>query len=181
MTPITMLNGVTGNALGCACSAPLGAVIDYDVIIIGGKQYSANQIVDSNFVASKPIKLYRGTDFNTPFATIPAGQVIGKVDSYIKATQSTGIRAGGPLISFLDSSGKSYYIKDDNAVSQAALKDQGTLTVAEEVKIEQEKADKENDPVTYYVKKLGMPVLIGGGIIYLVATFGKQYLASKLK
>lgn len=169
-------------SLGCACQqSMLGAVSDYDVIIIGGKQYSANQILDKNFIASKAVKLYRGNDFNTPFTTIPAGQLIGKVYSYIKATQSTGVRAGGALIEFLDNAGRSFYLKDDNAVSQTALKDQGTLTVAQEVEAEKAKLEKEADPVSYYFKKLGMPVLIGAGVIYLVATFGKTLIVSKVK
>jgi len=173
--------GCACNQLGVVCSCnQLGVVAAYDVITIAGKLYSANQIVDKQLVASRDVKVYRGGDFNTPFATIKAGQPIGKVYSYIKATQSTGIRAGGPLLQFLDTSGRSYYVKDDNAISTAALKDQGTLTLKEELKEEQAKIEKDSDPISFYVKKLAMPVIIGAGVIYLVATFGKEFIKSKL-
>lgn len=157
----------------------LGAVADYDVIVIAGKTYSANQVLDKQLVAARDVKLYRGNDFNTPFSTVKAGQPIGKVYSYIKATQSTGVRAGGPLLEFLDNAGRAYYVKDDNAISTAILKDQGALTYKDELEKEKEELQKENDPFTYYAKKILLPgVLLVGGI-YLAVQFGKEYIKKK--
>lgn len=203
MTPITMLNGIAARSLGCACSPSLGAlpmqaellanrtialsgvrqfgaVSDYDFITIGGKQYSANQIVDKQIIASRDVTLYPSLFKDDGKFTVKAGQTIGTVFSYLLPSSKSN-PTGKVVLQFERGYNNFYWLKDDNAVSQAALKDQGTLTVAQEVKIEQEKAEKESDPVGYYLKKFGLPALLIGGGIYLAATFGKQFLASKLK
>ena len=174
------------SGLGCPdCGRmQLSGVADYDVINIGGKQYSANAIVDAQLIANRDVKLYRGAGtsegFTKSFATVKAGQPIGKVYSYLKASSNTGQIAGGPLLMFYDSGNQAYYVKDDNAIDQNFLKAQGADTVQEELKKEKEEEERQNDPISYYIKKFGLPVLLIGGGIYLAAQLGKEAVKAKL-
>lgn len=189
MTPITMLSGVSGINLGCACQSPspvgeglgmrLGAVSDYDIITIGGQRYSANQIVDKQIIASRDVTLYPNLHKDDGKFTVKAGQAIGTVFSYLLPSSGSN-PTGKVALQFERGYNQFYWLKDDNAISQAALKDQGTLTLSEEVKKENEAAAIEADPVGYYLKKYGLPVLLIGGGIYLAATYGKAFITAKL-
>lgn len=81
---------------------------------------------------------------------------------------------------FYDDGGKAYFIKDDSKINTAFIKEQGGLTVEEETKRDQEEKDKTDNPVMYYLKKYGLPVLLIGGGIYLVGTIGKEVVKAKL-
>lgn len=181
--PITMLNGLAGRTtLGCACDAPpsvLGAVADYDIITIGGKQYSANQVVDKQIVASKDVTLYPSLFKEDGKFTVKAGQTIGTVFSYLLPSAKSN-PTGRVVLQFERGYNQYYWLKDDRAVSTVALKDQGSLTLTDERKAEAEKLEKENDAVGYYLKKYGLPVLLIGGGIYLAATYGKAFITAKL-
>ena len=166
-------------SLGCSCQHKgFGAVVDYDVIVIGGKSYTANQILDKQILAAKDTPLFRGSDFTKPFRIVKAGQPIGQVYSYLKATGTTG-KARLMFYDGANYTGTPFYALNE-AVDTQFLKDQGTLTVQQEIKQEQDKKEKENDPIAYYVKKLGLPVLLIGGAIYLVATYGKEFIHDKI-
>ncbi|GHM98803.1 hypothetical protein WSM22_02930 [Cytophagales bacterium WSM2-2] len=158
-------------------------ITNYDLITVGGKQYSANQIVGKSLTAEGTVNGYLTTDFTKPFMTFKKGQIIGTVYSYINAGQATAQRAGSPLLMFFTDSSmtRAYYVKDDSAISQQALKDQGTLTVSDENKIVQDEQEKANDPIMYYLKKVGVPVLLIGGGIYLLAQLGKAYISKPKK
>jgi hypothetical protein len=163
--PIQMLNG-----LGCDCqNKPMamgfGAVSDYDVIRIGGVDYSANQIVDKIITASKDVTVYRSLYNDTGKFNVKAGQPIGKVFSYLRADNAAN-PTGKIVLIFESAYNQDFYLKDDGAVSQSALKDQGTLNVKQETQLEQDAQKKEDDPVGYYLKKYGVPaLLIIGGIV----------------
>lgn len=169
--------------LGCGCgcgdcngSHGMGAVSDYDQIKIGGKTYTVNQIIDKNIVASVDTKLYSGPRSTaTIVGTVKAGQPIGIVYSYLRPEQADG----RSWLMFETSYNKFFYVPNEVA-SGTGLKDQGTLTVSEEIKKEQEKLEKENNPVGFYLKKYGLPVLLIGGGIYLAATYGKAFIQGKL-
>ena len=60
------------------------------------------------------------------------------------------------------------------------MKDQGALTVAEEIKREQEEEMRRNNPVEYYLRKYGFKVLLIGGGIYVAVQLGKAFIAGKL-
>lgn len=175
--PVTMLNG-----LGCACQDKamfygLGAVANYDIITIGGQRYSVNQIIDKILIASRNTTVYSsGFDVSKPKYTVRAGEPIGKVTSYLlprEGRKSTWLevqtRAG-------------YFYVPNEAVggSVTTLKEQGAKTVAQEIKEETAKAEKDADPVGYYIKKFGLPALLIGGGIYLAATYGKEIIKAKL-
>lgn len=175
--PITMLNGFSGRTLGCPCQ--LGAVSDYDVITIGGQKYSANQIVDKQIIASRDVVLYPSLHKDDGKFTVKAGQAIGTAFSYLLPSSANN-PTGKVALMFERGYNNFYWLKDDSAVSQAALKDQGTLTLKEEIKKENEALEKEADPIGYYLKKYGLPVLLIGGGIYLAATYGKAFITAKL-
>lgn len=163
----------------CGGSCGMGDVSDpslYDTITVGGKQYSANQLLDKNLVAAGTVPAYLGSDFTKPFITFKPGELIGKVYSYINPTQQTAITAGSPLLMFYTSNNRAYYVKDDAAINSQALKDQGTLTVAEETTALQEEQDKQNNPIEYYFKKYGWKVLLIGGGIYAGVQIVKAYI-----
>lgn len=154
----------------------LGAVSDYDIITINGKQYSVNEILDKNFIAAGSTKVYTSAFDNAKVKYIsPSGTSLGKVYSYLLPT---GGRSGAWLM-VQTGSDTFVYVPSDSA-SAAAFKEQGTKTVADEIKEEQDAKEKENDPISYYIKKLGLPALLIGGGIYLVAVLGKTVIEKKL-
>jgi hypothetical protein len=170
------------NNLGCPCqtSSVLGAVVDYDIIVINGVKYTANQIVDKQLAAAKDTPVYKG-DLKTIVRTVKAGQPLGRVYSYLKATGSTGQNA----LMLYDNpayTGTPYYVKLDStgAIDTTFLQQQGTMTVAQEIQAEKEKQDQENNPIAYYAKKWGVPVLLTAGAIWFAATIGKEYVKDKL-
>jgi hypothetical protein len=176
--------------IGCAgqCESLMGIgsatsdLTNYDIITVGGKQYSANQIVDKTLFAEGNVPVYLASDFTRPFMTIKAGQAIGKVYSYIRTTQETAKNAGSPLLmfytdpTFQSSSNRAYFAKDEAAISQTALKDQGAVNTTDETKIMQEEQARQDNPVLYYLKKVGLPVLLIGGGVYAVVQLGKAFI-----
>ena len=157
----------------------IGAVANYDIITIGGKRYSVNQVIDKVLIAAVPTKVYScGFDSCVPKYTTAAGNTIGKVTSYLLPKEGRK----GTWLELQTGTNTYVYVKnEDVGGSVTTLEEQGTKTVAQEIKEEAAAKEKEDDPISHYVKKLGLPVLLIGGVIYLSATFGKQYLASKLK
>lgn len=165
------------NGLGCACQGNgMGAVSDYDQIKIGGKTYSVNQIVDKTLIAATDTKLYSNAKGSgTVVGTVKAGQPIGIVYSYLRPEQTDG----RSWLMF-EKSYNNFFFVPNEAASSGSLKEQGTLTVSEEIKKEQDELLRKTDPVGYYLKKYGLPVLLIGGGIYLAATYGKEFIKGKL-
>ena len=168
----------TGPLKAHSLAHALAGVNDYDIIIIGGKQFSANQLVDKNVVASKDVTLYPSLYNDAGKFTVKAGQSIGRVFSYLRPDNKSN-PTGKVVLQFETTYNKFFWLKDDRAVSQQALTDQGVKTVQQEVKEEAEKAAKDADPVGYYLKKFGLPVLAIGSAVYLAATYGKAYIMKK--
>lgn len=173
--PVTMLNGMP---LGCACQDKgIGAVVDYDIITIGGTRFSVNQIIDKKLIATRNTNVYSsGFDTSKPKYQVRAGETIGKVTSYLLP------RAGrsNTWLEVQTSAGYFYVPNESVSGSVTTLKEQGAATVAQEIKKEQDQAQKEKDPLGYYIKTYAIPVLIGGGLIYLAATYGKEVIKAKL-
>ncbi|WKZ60801.1 MAG: hypothetical protein QY309_04805 [Cyclobacteriaceae bacterium] len=172
------LSGFSG--LGCDCQQ-LGSVLAYDQIKIGGKTYSVNQIIGKTITASVDTKLYSGPR-GTPsvVGTVKAGQPIGIVYSYLRPEQADGRSWLMFESSYTPGTAPKVYYVPNEAASGSGLKDQGAITVAQEVKKEQEEEARRTDPVGYYLKKYGLPVLLIGGGIYLAATYGKSFIQGKL-
>jgi len=157
---------------GLAGLRGLGDPANYDQIMIGGKTYSADQILDKTVVAARDTTLYRNTKATNVYTIIKAGQPIGKVDSYLKASSPN--TDGRAWLQFWSSS-QGYYYAPNEAVSGAGLKDQGTKTVKEEVKEIENQKLKDDNPTLYYAKKIALPaVLLVGAIV-----IGKAYVVSR--
>lgn len=161
--PITMLNGLGCPDCGGTCK-PLGSVIDYDVIRIGGGNYTANQIVDKTIVANRETKLYsNASGKGTVVGVVKIGQPIGKVYSYLKPSNKS--TDGRGWLMFESSYNKAFYVPNEN-VANTGLKEQGTLTLTEEKKVEDDAKLKDESPMEYYIKKYALKgVLIIGAII----------------
>lgn len=159
--PITMLNGFGCNECAGSC---LGAVSDYDQITIGGKIYTVNQIIGKTVVASRETKAYSNNKgAGAVVATIKAGQPIGIVYSYARPEQADG----RSWLMFESNTGKIYWVPNE-AVGATGLKEQGTKTVTEEIKEEQEAKQRAEDPLGYYLKKYGLPALLILGAIIVI-------------
>ncbi len=176
--PTQMLNGVQDLylqpdgvfGLGCPdCGGKcLGAVNDYDIIRVGGGNYTANQIVDKTIRANKETKLYSNTSGKgTVVGTVKAGESIGKVYSYLRADQSGD---GRSWLMFESSTYNKYYYVPNEAVSSTGLKEQGSLTIDAELKAEADAKLKEESPIEYYIKKYAIKVIIAVGVIVLSKT-----------
>lgn len=165
--PINMLNGLGCDTCGGTC---LGAVTDYDQITIGGKVYTVNQIIGKTVTAGKETKVYsHNKGGGTVLATIKSGQPIGIVYSYARPEQADG----RSWLMFESNTGKIYWVPNE-AVAATGLKEQGTKTVVEEIKEEQDKKQREEDPISYYVKKFGIPAILIIGAIIIVNGAAKE-------
>ncbi len=158
----------------------LGAVTDYDILVIDGVKYTSREIVDKQLIAAKDTPVYH-SDLVTLFRTVKAGQPLGKVYSYLKASAARPVSAlmlyDNPLYT-----GTPYYLRLDStgAIDRSFLKDQGAVTVQEQIKQDQAQAEKEADPLAYYFKKLAIPVLLTAAGIYVAVQFGKEYIKDKV-
>lgn len=162
--PITMLNGFGCAECGGTCASSLGAVNDYDVIRIGGSNYTVNQILDKTIIANKQTKLYSSANKNsTVKGTVQAGKPIGKVYSYLKPSQTAD---GNSWLMFEDGYLNYFFVPNENVTSDG-LKEQGTLTLKEELAKEEEQKKKESSPIEYYIEKYAFKALLIGGAIYL--------------
>jgi len=156
----------------------LGAAADYDLIRIGGGTYTANQLLDKSIRANRDTKLYKHTSLTAPIVgTVKAGEIIGKVYSYIKATEPGA--NGRSWLMFGDSFETTFYVPNE-LVSNTGLQEQGTKTVTQEVKEEQDAQKKQDSPTEYYLSKYGTKALLIIGGIVVAATIGKQLVSSAL-
>jgi hypothetical protein len=172
----------------------LGAVSDYDVITIGGEQYSANQLLDKNIVAKSDALLYPSLYNDTGKFLVKKGQSIGKVISWLNPISKNN--PTGKVVLQFDRNPNQikngivapqyFWLKDDKAVSTEALATQGTKTVDQEIKVEADKKELEESPVLYYIKKVGKPILywsvglyIGGIVLKELFSIGKESIRKK--
>ena len=156
----------------------VGAVTDYDTIRVGGGTYSVNQIVDKSIRANKDTKLYKGSRTNSEvIGIVKAGDIIGRVYSYLRPDQTTD---GKSWLMFEKTYNNFYYVQNE-AANTSDLKDQGALTVKEEVKKEEIEKFKEESPVEYYIKKYATKVIIGIGLIVLASTVGRTLVTEGIK
>lgn len=163
--PITMLSGTFGcPECGGTCGGKLHGALDYDIIKIGGKEYSANQIVDKQITANATTKLYKGTPGSGVIGEVKAGQVIGKVYSYVKASQSQDGRSW-----LMFDTGKDFFFVPNENASGNILKDQGALTLKDEIEKEKEEELLRTNPIEYYIKKYALKVLLIGGGIFIAS------------
>lgn len=174
--------GYAYSQLGCAPMRQLSGVTNYDQIKIGGATYSVNQIIGKTITARVDTKLYSGPR-GTPsvVGTVKAGQPIGIVFSYIRPDQGDDRSWLMFESSYTPGTAPKVYYVPNEAASGSGLKDQGALTVAEEIKKEQEEEMRRNNPVEYYLRKYGFKVLLIGGGIYVAVQLGKVLIQSKLQ
>lgn len=116
--------------------------------------YSAKQILDKTFTASRPLSFYRVADINNkgdqarPVSNkLPKGYAF-KVDSFLLPTEGYisqyGIiyaKRSNTFFTFKGKDGNYYAVKNERgAFDKNKLKAQGILTVDEEVKLAEEQA-----------------------------------------
>lgn len=143
-----------------------------------GSTFSADQVIGKTLVAKRPIPVKSGSFDNSPVVvTIPAGQSIGNVITWLSPGTNRSV-----LNWAVNVNGQTRYVAHGEGLFDVrALEVQGSQTteqIFEEAKAAEE---KENDPVTYYAKKIVLPGLLLVGGIYLAAQLGKQFIASKVK
>ncbi len=160
----------------------LGDVANYDQITVGGKRYSVGEIMDKTMYAENDVPVYSKTataplNWKTPAYIVKKGQAIGRVFSYLKPSTDHG----AALMFYPKTDGASYYyVIDNDKISSSAIKEQGVQTVAEQVKEEQDKKLREDDPVGYYLKKYGLPALLIIGGIIIVGKIGGAAVSSAI-
>jgi hypothetical protein len=161
----------------CKCNS-LGAVSDYDLIRIGGKDYSASELYAKapTIFAQSDTKVYSGADFTKEKYITKAGNPLGKYYSYLKPTVN---RPKGWIM--LQTGQNLFVYVPNEAIGSGAIANQGIKTAQEQLKEEAAAKEKENDPYTYYFKKLVVPVLLVGGGIYVAVQFGKTFIQQKVK
>lgn len=175
MEMITGLRGLNKKSLGTTVYDPKG----FDIITVGGKQYTADQLLDKQLIASGSVNLYK-SDLKTVIRTVKSGQVIGFIYSYRKASQTPN---GHVVLMVYDNAGYNgtpYYVIDDAAISTSALKSQGTLTVSQQQDAYQAQQDAEANPVTSFLKNYGLKIGLSIAAVYAAVQLGKAVIEKKL-
>lgn len=153
----------------------LSGIFGFDTITIGGKQYSANQVIDKSITASRDTDLYSRPGGNV-VGKVKAGNVIGKVYSYILPSRAAD---GRGWLQF-ETTYNNFFFVPDEATSPKLLTTQGSKTLEQEQKEKEAAEAKAKDPITYYAKKLIVPALLIVGGIYMLTQFGKTAIEKKL-
>jgi hypothetical protein len=176
MNALIPMNGLGCPECGGKCSMNgLGAVADYDKITVGGATYTANQLIGKTVVAKKETKLYSNPKgAGTVLGTVKTGQPFGIVYSYLRPEQTDG------RTWLMFDNGKTSFFVPNEAVASTGLKEQGTKTVTQEVKEEEAKKEREEDPLSYYIKKFGVPAILIIGAIVILNTAAREGVKSVL-
>jgi hypothetical protein len=166
----------------CQCQQhALGAVTD--VVKLGGRTYSIDQLLDKVLVASGPIRVYDRPGGNVMF-TVSSGQSVGKIYSFNRPSATNGgqfwLQFDHPTAKWPNGVPKAAWITSDSYVDTRVLETQGTQTLKQQMEAEKEKAERQEDPVSYYLKKFGLPVLLIAGGIYTSVQLGKTVIEKKL-
>ena len=131
--------------------------------------YNAQDIIGKTLIAAGPVTIYRAAnDSAAPVYTVPVGQSVGVVYSYLLP----GSGRASLYWMFNDSNGRPYYTRHAAGVySLTALKDQGVKTTLEITKDKEAAAAAQaaaNMPFTEWLKANIKTVLfIGGAVIIL--------------
>lgn len=152
----------------------LGAVTD--IVKIGGKFYSVDQLIDKVVTANVATKIYTRPG-GTLKGTIASNQPIGKVISYLRPSQTPD---GRTWLQF-ENAYLDYFFVPDEAVSPQALKDQNVLTLEEQVKQEAEEKLKQESPLEYYISKYAGKVLLTAAVVWGAVELGKTFIKQKVK
>jgi hypothetical protein len=120
--------------------------------------YSADQIVGKSLIAKVPIKIKRFAADNSPDVyTVPVGQTVGIVDSWVNPSETRATL----YWSFLDSNGRAYYAAHKPGFYDvSALGQQGALTIKEQ----QEAAAAQNLTTGQIIEKNFRLLVIVAGI-----------------
>lgn len=153
--------------LSCNCQPSLGSTT-----------FNADQVIGKTLMAKKNIALKNLPQDAAPtVATVAPGQPVGSVYSYVNPAPGRT-----NLYWQITSSGKAYWVKHEiGAFDVSNLKVQGVKTSEQVLAEKRAIEEKENDPVLYYFKKIGLPIALGVGVVYLIGTLGKTYLTTQIK
>jgi hypothetical protein len=162
----------------CKCNS-LGAVSDFASIKLGGKLYSVSELYAKapTLFAQVDTKVYSSAfDASEVKYITKAGNPLGKYSSFLQP------RAGRSQAWVELQTGTNRYVYIPNeVVGSNAIANQGVKTVQDQLKDEAAAKEKENDPYTYYFKKLVVSVLLVGGGIYVAVQLGKTFIQKKVK
>lgn len=167
--------------LGCACQKSMmgfGAVSDYDLITIGGKQYSAGELQAKSptIIAQKDTTVYSSAFDNSVAKYVTkAGNPLGKYYSYLKPATN---RKQAWLM--LQTGPDKFVFLQNEAVGSNAIANQNVQTAQDQIAQEAADKEKESDPYSYYFKKLVVPVLGTAAVIYVAVQLGKTFITAKV-
>jgi len=143
-----------------------------------GASYSVDEIIGKTLTAKVKVGYYTtATDSSSPVGYIAAGQPVGVVYSYLMPNPAYD--RSGLWWAFKGSTGNFYYVKHQLDVFDVdSLQAQGALT---ELEKSQAAADENLPWYEKLIKGYGVPLAIGGGVIYLLAKFGTAYISRPSK
>lgn len=162
----------------CRCNM-LGAVSDFASIKLGGKLYSVAELYAKapTIFATVDTKVYSSAfDASEVKYITKAGNPLGKYSSFLQP------RSGRSQAWVELQTGTDRYVYIPNeVVGSNAIANQGVQTVEQQLKDEAAAKEKENDPYSYYFKKLVVPVLGTAAVIYVAVQLGKTFIQQKVK
>lgn len=134
-------------------------------VVIGGKTFSATQIIDKTLIARVSVPVYRSNNLRKPFARVRAGAPVGIVYSWIGPTGN--VNTGGKMYwQFYDSNGQSYYAEQNSrSFDLSSLRQQGALTAIEQAEQEQAQQPKSWQSIALSLGITAIVVFAGAKII----------------
>lgn len=136
------------------------------------QQYSVSQLIGKTLFAKKEVPLFATTSSTKPYAVVKPGNYIGVLNSWIE-------KNGILFFLFKYGANNQFVIKyEPGAIDTSNLASQGTKTVEQERKKEEEKVLLESGltgKIEYFIKKYGLYLI--GAIIAGQAI--KGYLSKK--
>lgn len=140
--------------------------------------YDVSQVIDKTLIAAQDVPIFASPyDGATQIGTVSAGQPVGIVYSWIEADPTQGRQ--GIWWQFQPVSAYSHYYYAPHAAGLYnidALREQGAITVTEQIAQQQAKEDAANEPwYTVILKKvLPVAVLIGLGSAVIKGYFSSR-------
>jgi hypothetical protein len=180
------MNSFQLSGLGCDCNQPMMKVQRGGLSGLRGvgETFNAGEILGKSLVAKTTIPVKDSPlDNGKVLYTVPSGSTVGVVYSYINPKTGQSVLNWQVDIPNPSNPAVRKYGYVAHGVGKFDVKNliiQGAESTDQKYKDEQDAKAKAADPVGYYLKKFGLPVLVIGGGIYLAATLGKAVIMKKL-
>lgn len=150
---------------------------------LGGDTFNAAEVAGKTLIAKVNIPVKSNSlDNGKVLYTVKPGETVGVVSGYTqpKTGQSVLNWQVDVAKTATNPGGFGYVAHGIGKFDVSSLVVQGATSTEQKHKDEQAQKEKDENPALYYFKKIGIPVLLIGGGIFIVAKLGAAVIEKKL-